>query len=389
MRLFKILLSLLYGLCITIVMHFVNGCSYSLGGEAALLERVEALRSMVVDNERQVPDSVLCVNVAYDKMLVDINDEYGMPQGTLPITDRSKLLRFLRSAAQANRYTYILLDISLLQGNITTEADDSLFLQICSMPRVAFVRKSDENSGAVASVSKPIREKSAYADYNVSLLESKFTKYPLFQSDEPTLPTHIYKELTGSRFTSFGPLLFCNGQLASRSVFVPLTVLDVPTYEGQEKVLYNLGCDILDNEDYQPIGELTSGRFVIIGDFTENDFHETYKGTLPGCIINYNAYLALLHNLHVVSFSSLLLQWLLFSIIIFFILHPQTNFVQPIQRQRWGKTPVVRLLLSWCSLTLLITVICVVVYLLTGRIYEILLTSTLFTAFSYYESNVN
>ena len=78
-------------------------------------------------------DSVLCVNVAYDKQLADAYSEAGFKVGQSDVTDRGKLLRFLQIAGQAD-YRYIFLDIRFPEG-LKTENDEALFSLIASLSR--------------------------------------------------------------------------------------------------------------------------------------------------------------------------------------------------------------------------------------------------------------
>ena len=68
-------------------------------------------------------DSVVYINVAYDKQLINLCDSNNIPLGNIDITNRRSLIKFLRLLKKEASYKYIFLDVRFEKGY----ADNSLF----------------------------------------------------------------------------------------------------------------------------------------------------------------------------------------------------------------------------------------------------------------------
>ena len=111
-----IALSVLTSTVIIIFTYVMGNIGYPLPGETGALKQITDYKrflGMQIDN---VPDSILLINICYDKALVPYQ-ENGIPVGKTVITDREKLLQFLTKAKKANNYRYIFLDIFFEEGS--------------------------------------------------------------------------------------------------------------------------------------------------------------------------------------------------------------------------------------------------------------------------------
>ena len=126
--------SLLVSLAITIFSYMVSNSIHPMAGEYAAQKQIADFKKFLGVQMGNVPDSILFINVCYDKELVPYEEE-GMPVGQAPITDRAKLLKLLTAAKEANNYRYIFMDV-LFDGKYETPIDSALFATIMSMDRL-------------------------------------------------------------------------------------------------------------------------------------------------------------------------------------------------------------------------------------------------------------
>ena len=100
---------------ILIFSYLLGNTSFPLPNEIELFQKINGLNAFLGVKKGNMPDSILFINVCYDKELVDY-EENGIPVGKYVITDREKLLRLLTQAKEANNYRYIFLDVIFEEG---------------------------------------------------------------------------------------------------------------------------------------------------------------------------------------------------------------------------------------------------------------------------------
>ena len=103
-------ISVLVSIVIIIFSYMVANSAYPMAGEYTALKSIYDFKKFCGQQLDNVPDSILFINVCYDKQLVPYEEE-GMPVGSIPITDREKLLQFLNKAKEADNYRYIFMDV--------------------------------------------------------------------------------------------------------------------------------------------------------------------------------------------------------------------------------------------------------------------------------------
>lgn len=134
MKRFLLALGMAFG--ISLLSYLVMNFPYPLFDDWGAL----AFAEMISGNRHKAPfpeDSVLCVNMAFDKQLAIASTPDNITRGTLDVTDRAKLIRLLKIAQRAD-YRYIFLDVRFTAG-LKTENDDELFSLIREMPRLEFL----------------------------------------------------------------------------------------------------------------------------------------------------------------------------------------------------------------------------------------------------------
>ena len=167
--------SLLVSLAITIFSYMVSNSIHPMAGEYAAQKQIADFKKFLGVQMGNVPDSILFINVCYDKELVPYEEE-GMPMGQAPITDRAKLLKLLTAAKEANNYRYIFMDV-LFDGKYETPIDSALFDTIMSMDRLVI----PQHKGTELADER-LYQKAANADYSVTWQQLTFAHYQVLHN---------------------------------------------------------------------------------------------------------------------------------------------------------------------------------------------------------------
>lgn len=376
----QIMWSAIIAMGFLLISYCVTNLHYPISGEKAVLYQFEIIRKYFFPPDNSIPDSLLIIDVSYDKASVDATDEYGIPIGHMQITDREKLLQLLQELKRRNDYKYILLDIFFGQ-NTPTSSDSVLFATICSMPRIVIPCHSDEQLA-----NPKLYEKAGLADYMTTYKEIGFVKYPYLTDSVASLPLRIYEDIT-NRTIDHHWFIFTDGwRIVRKSVVLAFDVNATSPYnEKGEKNWYNLGADILGDEEgnglLYELPDLTKDKYIAIGSLQGDDIHNTYIGKVSGLIINVNAFLALLHGHHVVSFLLSVILFIAFFILTYLTLTQQnlTEVAHHIGTKKYQRYLILlSALCTWIGYSLFLTILCISTYLLLGEIYDIFITSTFF-----------
>lgn len=138
---------------------------------------------------------------------------------------------------------------------------------------------------------------------------------------------------------------------------------------------HNLGVVLRDRVD-----EIyTKNKYIIIGSFDADDLHDTYRGTMYGAIINFNAFRALIAGHHQMSMTLGALLFVSFFIFGYLILC-QRKLSDVIHLATPSKRGVVKLgariamaLCSWLGFSSYLTILCILLMYIGGVIYLLLL----------------
>lgn len=261
-----------------------------------------------------------------------------------------------------------------------TEQDSALFNLIHKMKRIV-VAKSEK----IETADSILLDKARYSDYSTHISESNFVKYEYIRNGEPTLPYQIYLDLGGDEIHSFAGLYFFKGRLANKSIVLryPIKIWNKYVLNSSSKIMaepqyYNLGSDILDTDI--DTSSLTKDKIVVIGDFSENDIHDTYIGKIAGPIINLNAFYALTNdNLSIPYTEIFFLLLLYFTISLFIMKEVSVNSLFPFVKKIKSKT--FDFLLSFIGLSFSLSGISLLWYTLFDLDINILIPSLYFSIF--------
>ena len=314
-----IMLSILTSTVIIIFTYVMGNLGYPLPGETGALKQITDYKKflgMQIDN---VPDSVLFINICYDKALVPY-EENDVPVGNIVITDREKLLQFLTKAKEANNYRYIFMDIFFEEG-MQTEYDSALFNTITSMDRIVIPKHKDANMCDTI-----LNQKASNADYATTWQALTFSRYQYINGDDESVALKIYQDRSGSDIKRhMGGLWYTdNGRLCQNSatLLLPIRIMGgLLDEEGQvrERNYIYLSADLLDLDEVIPVSEQIDDKLIIIGDF-KNDIHTTFLGSQPGSSILFNAYIALTQGAHLVNWLYMGILFIIYIIIGLFYL---------------------------------------------------------------------
>ncbi len=369
-------ISIFNALALLLLCYFFDNLPYSFLGGATLGQHFEQIKEYLKPSNEELPSDLLLINIAYDRELVDVTDEFGLPKGNIDITDRTKLYDFI-GGMKDSEYKYVVLDVAF-SDEYKTEQDSALFNLIVNMENIV-VAKGEEVALADSSLLNVAR----YCDYSIHISESNFVKYEYIRNGEPTLPYQIYQDLYGKSISSIGGFYFFNGRLATKSIVLrhPIklwnrTSILSETSDWAQLQYFNLGSDVLGMG--LDIPSLVRNKIVVIGDFCENDMHDTYLGKIAGPVINLNAYYALVNDDLSIPYVEIIFLFVLYFAISMFILK-DVNVFRYLPFTVKSKT--MGFICSFIGLSFVLTVIALIWYILFGLDVNILIPSIYFSVF--------
>ena len=272
--------------------------------------------------------SVLFVNVGSDKEDIHLTLRMNYAGdtvkvdtfGTRPITDRGKLLDFLK-IIKKSYYRYCFIDVrfedslevkSVWYDLATTPNDSALFAELETMKNCVIATHAD-----ICQVQQ-LKHKTAYADFLSTFTGGLITRYNFLQAgDKHSIALKMHNDLNGEDVSRFGCLYFSNGSLCTNSKF-----LTIPT-GLREKETLSLG-ELLKDNSPETLMRLMNEKIIVIGDFDE-DKHSTYVGDVPGSLLSFLAYQELKCGNHKVSFLEILTLFA-FYMLISFLLYERDSF---------------------------------------------------------------
>lgn len=339
-------------LVLVILTYVYWNLPYTFGYGDSLILSMSMFKDLTT--ERNFDDSkIVPVNVAYDKMLIPhIDRRDGTVAGNRAITDREKMLVFLKMLKERDKYGYIFCDIRF--DDYETEYDAELFATIASMRDIAVATRN------LKEVPEEIREKASVSTYTVRLVGDDFLKYSYILPDgERNIALHMWEEITGKKMEKKWWGYTMDGKLCTRSIAPDFcySIYDDISTSSLDKIseantyspkIYNLGSHIVEPylEGYIS-GKFFDGKFIMIGDLTEHDRHSTIVGEQPGSVIVLNALLALMHKDNVVKFWICLLLFAVLWIESMFLLKNRLHLSEIIGAFTCGARE--RLRNSWIS----------------------------------------
>ena len=316
----NLIISFIIAIAISFVCYLMNNCPYPYWDKLDRYCWLEYIINNTIDKKFDRSDA-LFVNTSYDKAIADYTYSNGTLKGTVDITDRETLVKFLKIMEKTNAYKYIFMDIRFEKG-IETQWDYELFEIIGKMRDISYSAHSDlENND------KAIPEKAAINDYFTTITSTNFTRYQFIQNGQNSAPLRIYlsvDSINNKPIKNRGPFFVSDGKLCQNSPFmrIPEDFYEGHGYEGHQNY-YDLGPVLLDMNDEEDWIYDTKDKIVIVGDFI-NDLHDTYTGLQPGPYLVYLAYKELAEGKHYISWTFICFMIIVYMIISMFIINRKT-----------------------------------------------------------------
>jgi len=345
----------------TVVLFFLTIWLWSLpwyaGDEKLMIWTTSALKF----NFREIPENkdFAFINVSYDLILIDKNDEFGFPIGNVPITDRQKLTRLFEIINTSSRKpNYILCDIFFEKS---TEHDQALNEQMLQMDNLVISYHLDENLQPRIPVTQDINR--GLTDYVIGNVFEGVYKFQLYFNDSLRLtPLIIYDELENVKSKKVGPLVKV-GSWWTLNHFIMNYRLLQQDLENQSTGFnpISLGELLMYPEDVAM--DFLAGKIVVIGDFFEVDKHETIFEITAGPVILINAYLSLLHQDTKVGIIFFLIIFIAFFGLSYMAISPE-DLIEKYIRKKYGNIRWVRSLTSFVIYLLFLILVSVITFFL-------------------------
>ncbi len=238
-------------------------------------------------SNRDQPDSeeFALINTSYDLQLIDRYDEFGFPVGNQAITDRQKLTQLLQAINSGEeKPKYIIIDIHFVDS---TSSDDQLVQELRKLENVILSAHINDEG----ELEKPIFEDINFgiSDYLIGSAFDGVYKYQLVYNDTlKLLPLKVHEAISGKQSEKLGPFVKVDSEWTMNNFIMNYRVIQKDIYDleagfnpiSMGELLY------LTDEDIQ---KFTADKIVVIGDFFENDMHETVLEITAGPLILLNA----------------------------------------------------------------------------------------------------
>lgn len=303
---------------------------------------------------REVPDSddYAFINTSYDLTLIDRYDEFGFPVGNQVITDRDKLAELFEIIKSADgQPKFVLVDIHFKDS---TEADARLNAALRDFPNVLLSAHLNE-SGAIEV---PVLEEVPYgiSDYVIGNVFDGVYKYQLFYHDSLRLtPLKMHEALSGEK-ASRGLFGVTCGDLWMPNNFII-------NYRLLQKDINNLDAGFnpinLGELLYLPpedIEEFLADKMVIIGDFHENDMHETLYEITAGPLILLNVLLSIENHDSTLNFWFFLLLFVGYVYLSYLAFY-HGDFIEMKLRKQFGDKKFLKSLAGFFGYIVLLSIL--------------------------------
>ena len=379
--------SVMIAVLITFLCYFLNNCPYPYWDSLNKFSWLEFILSNIIPEKNNRNDAFF-INVSYDRQVVDYTYSNGNLQGTIDITNRETLLKFLKIAERTNTYKYIFFDIRFEKG-IETKIDSALFAQIGKMRDISYSSHSDLQNN-----DKAIPSKAAINDYFTTITSTNFTRYQFIQNNQWSVPLRIYTSVDSIHnkpIKQWGPFFYSDGKLCQNSPFMRIPEDSwVGHDENGHQNYFDLGpllLTIYEDEDWEIEMKdkiMENNKIIIVGNYVY-DLHDTYAGLQPGSYLIYLAYKELCNGKHFVSWGFITLMLVIYLLISLFILNRKTIW-EFIPLFRNVKNKFALFVMNLLGFSTLFSILTIIFYVFFGTTYNIFFPSLTFSVINLYVS---
>ncbi|HRY31623.1 MAG TPA: CHASE2 domain-containing protein [Bacteroidales bacterium] len=299
-------------------------------------------------------EDYLFIDLAYQKSLVDKISGEGYVVGRKAITDRNKVRTFLEMINRSGAsYRFILLDVFFEDPS---PEDSLLQAELDRHPRLIIPYHLSPQGTPRLPLFKA---QSGLADY--SSMEKHFLKYSLVSDTCRSLPLVMHERISGERMTK-GSLWWYLGEKRVFNTFIlPFFIRKHQLSSENSGISYMYLEDFFHLGDPDFIAELVKDRILVLGDFSEQDFHPTIMGEQPGALILTNVYQSLRSGINTITLPFLLYLSGMFLLLSLLLVFPHERIRNSGLFRRLGKarmnwiTHLIFSLLGWFFLLFLIS----------------------------------
>jgi len=310
---------------------------------------------------REIPESeeFALINISYDKVLIDKYDEFGFPVGNQPITDRKKLAELLHTINGAEvKPAYVFLDLFFDE---TTQYDSVLNSEMSRIVDLIVSVHLDDNRNLRTLVFKDV--KIGLSDNVIGNIFEGLYKFQLYFNDSLKLtPLIISENLHGYEATKFGPFVKTIYGYTLNHFIMNYRILQ-KDIENQEAGFNPINLGELLMLPPEDIAQFLQGKIVIVGDFFENDMHETLFEITSGPVILLNVLLSIDNHDTIVNFFFLAIITLVYFGISFIAIYPE-DLLENYIRKKYGKIKWVGNLTSFMSYLIILMLVSIISYFL-------------------------
>jgi hypothetical protein len=326
------------------------------GDEKFLIWSTSALK--FANRETPPSEDFAFINTSYDLQLIDRIDEYGFPVGNQVITDRMKLAQLFNILNSGEvKSKYIFCDIHFVDP---TEDDSLLYDALKNTDNIilsAHLNDMDE-------LENPLFEgiNRGLSDYVIGSVFDGVYKYQLIYEDTLKLtPLKVYEDLTKEEIRQAGPLVKIGNRWTLNNFIMNYRLLQ-KDIEDLEAGFNPVGLGELLYLEDRDIQEFTAGKIVLIGDFFEQDMHETLFEITSGPLILLNAFLSIQAGDTIVNFGFFLLLFIVYCYLSYMVF-VEGDYMEK-QVSKLGSVAITKYLIGFASYLILLTMLSVATFFL-------------------------
>lgn len=312
---------------------------------------------------REMPDpnDYALINTSYDLALIDKYDDFGFPVGKQVITDRSQLTFLMNAIASAPIQPKItLLDIHLIDS---TEYDKELEASMQQIPNLILSAHLDDHGSLEPPVIRGV--KYGISDYVIGNVFDGVYKYQLFHNDSMKLtPLKMYEMYSGkwASKTWFGAHVDNEWMPNNFIIDYRLLQKDIKSLDAGFNPI-NLGeLLFLPDADIQ---EFVADKIVVIGDFLENDMHETLFEETAGPVILINVFLSILDSAVYFDLWFILLLLAVYGYLSYMAFY-DGDYLEVNLRKVFGEKNFLKTLAGFVNYLLVLTVLSLITFFIYG-----------------------
>ncbi len=329
-------------------------------------------------SSREVPPSedFAFINTSYDLQLIDRFDEYGFPVGNQVITNRNKLAQLFQVINDGEAQPkYLFCDIHFVDS---TEVDSILHREFKKLNNIILSAHLDQFGELEAPIFEEINF--GLSDYVIGSVFDGVYKYQLVYQDSLKLtPLKAYEQLNQFSSESSGPFVKIGSRWTLNNFIMNYRLLqkDIEDLEAGFNPV-SLG-ELLYLED-RDIQDFLANKIVFIGDFYENDMHETLFEITSGPLILLNAFLSIKEGdtiINVWFFLLMFIAYLYFSYMVFV----EGDYMEK-KISKLASASVTKYLIGFASYLILLTLLSILTFFLFNVHINIF-----FVAITYYVSD--